>query len=73
MLVKELIQKLQALPQDAVVLIDTDKNLHNVDNNIEMQDVVLFLGKYLPMNMLYESQYHELQYFKQTAVVLELS
>lgn len=71
MLVKELIQKLQALPQDAVVLIDTDMNLCDVYEHIGVQAMQLVHGKYIPSNMLYEDLRYKLTSFD--AVVLELS
>lgn len=71
MLVKELIQKLQAFPEDAVVLIDTDRNLCDVYENIDMQAMSLVHGKYIPSTMLYEDLRYKLNSFD--AVVLELS
>lgn len=71
MLVKELIQKLQELPQDASVLIDTDMSLCDVYENIEVQDMTLIQGKYVPSNLLYEDIRCKVKEF--SAVVLELS
>ena len=74
MLVKELIAKLQELPehlQDAPVLIDTDKRIDDVYENIEVIDMTFLEGRYVPSNMLYDYMRNSADSF--SAVLLGLS
>ena len=74
MLVKELIAKLQELPehlQNAPVLIDTDKRIDDVYENIEAVDMTFLEGRYIPSNMLYDHMRNSKDNF--SAVLLGLS
>lgn len=74
MLVKELIAKLQELPehlQDAPVLIDTDMNICDAYQELEIQQMTLVQGRYMPSNLLYENIRYSTPSFD--AVLLGLS